>query len=92
MLKVGFRSVIPLNPISPGVGGGGLRGSNAKNQCYHQPIKMKLCMHHYNHKIMPDAKVESGSFYSFGNMTSQNFSLKRGTSDQFRIFTPGKPI
>ena len=44
---------------------------------------MKLCMSQYSHESMPDAKLESGSFSSFGDMTSQNFSLKRGTVINF---------
>ena len=72
--------------------GGGLKGPDAKNQGYHQPIEMKLCMSQYSHKSMPDAKFESASFSSSGDMTSQNFSLKRGTSHKNRIFTPGKWI
>ena len=47
-------------------------------------------MSHYNHKRMPDAKFESGSFFSFGDMTSQNFPRKKGTTHQIRLFTPGK--
>ena len=39
---------------------------------------------------MPDAKFESGSFSIFGDKTSQNFSLMKGTSHQIRLFTPGK--
>ena len=39
---------------------------------------------------MPDAKFEFGSFSSFGDVTSQNFPLKKGTSHQFQIFTLGK--
>ena len=58
---------------SPGLRGGGLRGPDAKNQGYHQPIEMKLY-----HKSMPDAKFESGSFSIFGDMTSQNFTLESG--------------
>ena len=61
-----------------------------KNQGYYQPIEMKLCMSHYSHKSMPDVRFESGSFPSFGDMTSQNFSLKRGMSHKVRIFTPRK--
>ena len=30
-------------------------------------------MGHYGHKSIPDAKFESGSSFSFGDMTSQNF-------------------
>ena len=45
-------------------------------------------MSQYSHESMPDAKFESGSFSSFGEMTSQNFPLKRGTSHKIRIFTP----
>ena len=41
---------------------------------------------------MPDAKCESGSVSSFGDMTSQNFPLKKGTSHQIRIFTNGKLV
>ena len=37
---------------------------------------------------MPDAKLESGSLSGFGDMTSQNFHLKKGTSHRIRIFTP----
>ena len=42
--------------------------------------EIKLCMSYYSHKSMPDAKFEYGRFSIFGNMTSQNFSLKKGTS------------
>ena len=69
---------------------GGLRGPDAKNHSYHQPIEIKFCLSHYSHKSIPDAKFESGSFTSFEDMTSQNFSLKMGTSHQIRIFKPGK--
>ena len=70
-------------------GGGGLRGLNAKNHSYHQPNEMKLCMNHYNHKSMRGAKFESGGFSIFGDMTSQNLSLKKGTSHRIRLLTPG---
>ena len=60
---------------SPGRGGGGLRGPDAKNQGYDQPIEMKFRMSNYSHKSMPDAKVEYGSFSSFGDMTSSNFDI-----------------
>ena len=66
----------------------GLRGPDAKNQGYHRPIEIKLSMSHYSHKSMPDAKFESGGFSIFGDMTSQNFPLKKGTSHRIRIFTP----
>ena len=90
--------LVPLDPVKPCVfsdwpgreGGGGLTGLDAKNQGYHKLIKMKLCMNHDSHKSMPDAKFESGSFPSFGDMTSQNFSLKKGTSHRIRIYAPGK--
>ena len=39
---------------------------------------MKLSMSQYRHESMADAKFESGSFSSFGDMTSQNFPLERG--------------
>ena len=35
---------------------------------------------------MPDARFESGSFSILGDMTSQNFPLKKGTSDGIQIF------
>ena len=35
-------------------------------------------MRHYSHKSMSDAKFESGTLSSFGDMTSQNFPLKKG--------------
>ena len=36
-----------------------------------------------------DAKLESGSSSSFGEMTSQNFSWKKGTSHKFKYLPPG---
>ena len=80
-----------FNPISPG-GEGGLRDTDAKNQGYHQPIEMKLCISYYNHESIPDAKCESGSVSRFGDMTSQHFSRKKGTSHQIWLFTPGKRV
>ena len=41
---------------------------------------MKLGMSHYGHKSIPDAKFESGSSSSFGDMTSQNFPRNKGTN------------
>ena len=57
-----------------GEGGGGLTGSQA-----HSTHEMKLCMSHYN-----------GNLSGFGDMTSQNFLLKKETSHQIRLFIPGK--
>ena len=75
---------------------GWLRGPDAKNQGYHHPIEMrvemKLCVSQYSHESMSDAKFESGSFSSYGDMTSQKFPRKRGISHSIRIFTPGKWI
>ena len=48
---------------------------------------MKPGSSHYDHKNIPDAKLESGSFSSFEDMTSQNFPRKKGTSHQIRLFT-----
>ena len=47
-------------------------------------------MSHYSNKSMLDAKFESGSFSIFGDMTSESFPLKKGTSNLIWIFTPGK--
>ena len=47
-------------------------------------------MSHYDYKSIPDAKFEFGGFFSFGDMTSQNFPWKKETSDQIRLFTPRK--
>ena len=49
-------------------------------------------MSHYGHKSIPDAKFESKSSPSFGDMTSQNFPLKKGTSHEIWPFTPGKRV
>ena len=49
-------------------------------------------MSHYNHKSIPDAKFESDSSSSFGDMTSQNFPRNKGTSHENRLFTPGKRV
>ena len=42
---------------------------------------MSICIY----KIFCDARFEAGSSYSFGDMTSQNFPQKMGTSHQFRL-------
>ena len=47
-------------------------------------------MSHYKHKSIPDAKFDSGSSCSFGDMMSQNFPLEKGTSHQIWLFTPWK--
>ena len=47
-------------------------------------------MSHYGHKSIPDAKFESGSSSCFGDMTSQHFPHKKGTSHQIQLFTPRK--
>ena len=41
-------------------------------------------MSHYIHKSIPRAKFEADSPSSFGDMTSQNFPQKKGTSHQIR--------
>ena len=38
------------------------RSKDAKSQSYYQPIEMKFCFSHFNHKGMPDVIFESGSF------------------------------
>ena len=85
-----------LNPTSPAVWvvrqageeARKLRGQDAKNQSYHQPIEMNFRMSNYSYKSMPDIKSGFGSFSSFGDMTSQNFPFKKGTSHRIRIFAP----
>ena len=72
--------------------GGGLRGPDAKNQSKHQLIEIKLCVGHYIYKGIPDAKFEVDSSFSFGDMMSQNFPQKKGTSHPIRLFTPGKRV
>ena len=49
-------------------------------------------MSHYSYKSIPDAKFEADSSSSFGDMMSQNFPWKKGTSHQIRLFTPGKQV
>ena len=85
---------------SPGLGGGGRGGGGGSvaqmpikvNQGNHQPIEMKICMSHYSHESMPNAKFESSSVSIVGDMTSESFPLKRGTSHQIQIFTSGKGV
>ena len=55
-------------------------------------LEMKLCVSHYIHKSIADAKFEADSSFSFGDMTSQNFPQKKGTSHQIRLFTLEKRI
>ena len=45
-------------------------------------------MGHYIHKSIPDAKFEVDSFFSFGDMTSQNFPQKKGRVSQFDYLSP----
>ena len=44
-------------------------------------------MSHYGYKSIPDTKFESDSSSSFGDMTSQNFPRKKGTSHEIQLFT-----
>ena len=37
--------------------------ADAKNQGCHLPIEIKFCTCHYSHKSMPDANIESSSFF-----------------------------
>ena len=53
---------------------------------------MKLCMSHYIHKSISDAEFEADSSSSFGDMTSQSFPRKKGTSHQIQLFIPGKRV
>ena len=56
-----------------------------KNHGYHQSVEIKFCM---SHKSMPHAKFESGSFSSCGDMTPQNFCLKKRMSHQSGYLPP----
>ena len=49
-------------------------------------------MGYYIYKSIPDAKFEVDSSFSFGDMMSQNFPQKEGTSHPIRLFTPGKRV
>ena len=49
---------------------------------------MKFGMSHYGHKSISDAKFESDSSSSFGDMTSQNFPRKKGTVMKFGYLPP----
>ena len=49
-------------------------------------------MRHYGHKSIPNAKCESGSSSSFGDMTSQNFPQKKGMRHKIQLFTSGKRV
>ena len=49
-------------------------------------------MSRYIHKSIARAKFEADSPSSFGDMASQNFPRKKGTSNQIRLFTPGKRV
>ena len=66
------------------------RGSDAKNLGYHQPIEMKLCISHYSQESITDAKFYFGTFSIFGDMASQNFTLKRRKVMEFGCLSPEK--
>ena len=72
--------------------GWGLMGQDDKSQRCYQLIKMKFCVSHYSHKSMSLAKSETDSFSSFGDITSQHFSFKKGTCHRIGIFTVGKSV
>ena len=67
-------------------------GCQKYNQSQYQAIEMKLCMSHYSNKSIPDANFEVDSYSSFGDMTSQIFPQKKGTSHQMRLIRPGKRV
>ena len=47
-------------------------------------------MSYYIYKSIPDAKFEADRSVSFGDMMSQNFPRKKGTSHQIWLFIPEK--
>ena len=49
-------------------------------------------MDHYIYKSIPDAKFEVDSSFSFGDMTSQNFPQKKGTSHPKKGLTLKKRV
>ena len=49
-------------------------------------------MGHYIYKSIPDAKFEVDISFRFGDMTSQNFPQKKGTSHLIPLCTPGKRV
>ena len=51
---------------------------------------MTLGVSHYGHKSISDAKFESGSSSSFGDMTSQNFSRKTENESSNSAIYPRK--
>ena len=83
-----------INPIRPGLfsrsSGRGLRGDQ-RPRCQKSILiltEIKFGMGDYGHKSIPDAKFESSSSFSFGDMTSQKFPRKKRISHQIRLFTP----
>ena len=65
--------VNPIRPspfsCSPGQGGGGGGGAAQWPGCHKSGlIEIKLCMRHYSHKSMPDAKFIPGSFSIFSDI------------------------
>ena len=76
---------------SPGPRKGGSEARMPKIKVNINRLK-KTCMSHCTHKSIPDAKFESGSSFSFGDMTSQNFPQKKWTGYQIRLLTPGKRV
>ena len=53
-------------------------------------LKLKLCMSHYIYKSIPDAKFEADSYFSFGDMTSQNCPGKKEQVIRFGYLPPEK--
>ena len=51
---------------------------------------MKLCMSHYNHKSLPDAKVEADSSSSFGDMMVTKFPSEEGNESSNLAIYPQK--
>ena len=49
-------------------------------------------MIHYIHRSISDGKFEADSSSGCGDMTSQNFPRKKGTSHQIRLFISGKRV
>ena len=96
LLCVGsVNELTSFNPIRPGLfsfslGPGGAQKSGCQESRCHQPTEMQLCMSHYNHKSMPDAKIEFGSFSNFGDMTSEKFLSEEGNESSNSAVYPGK--
>ena len=90
------RQLSPFNPIRPSLFScspgprGGSEAQIPKTKVNINRFEMKLCMSHYIHKSIPDAKFDPDSSSKFWRYDVRNFPSKEGNESSNSAIYPQK--